>query len=565
MAAQLFKDTEFFNEKIKKLNPDVDFEKLSSKSPEKIVWECEKGHNWHIRTKSVIVGKRGCPYCQNKKILAGFNDLATTHPKIAQEWDYEKNDITPQEISAGTNRKMWWICPQGHSYLKGVKYRKNGQNCIYCFGKKTLQGFNDIATTHPEIAQEWDYEKNGDLNPTTVSKGSERKAWWKCINNHSYSMRISIRASDGQGCPYCSGIKTLTGFNDFASVNPELLKYWDYEKNKDISPEEISYGSGKKAWWKCNQGHSYYSNIYDRSAGKLCRQCVHFISKQEANLVQWIEDTFPHLKVLSNTRKIISPKELDIYIPELSIAIEFNGIYWHSTAYKKDKNYHLNKLKSCKDKGIQLITIWEDDWLDSKKQTIVKSMLTHKFGMSDKRKIYARNTTVAEIDSSEARDFCNNYHIQGASSGSLYLGLKDNKTHELVAVSIWRKLGDKFYLDRYCTSAHIIGGLGKLLKIAKVQARDVYNCLHIVTFSDNEISDGGMYEKLGFIKDKELKPDYKYLHNNKRVHKFNFRKSRFKKDPELKYQENLTESQLAQLNNLHKIYDCGKTRWVFVL
>lgn len=539
-------------------------------SNKKFWWLCDLEHSYERKVKDKVKYS-SCPYCSGSRVLPGFNDVATTHPEIIfQLWDFDKNkDIYPSSYTKGSKKIVWWKCKKGHSYQLKIHSRTlYGFGCKVCSSNLLVPGVNDLATIKPELLKYWDYEKNS-LSPDKVSPCSRKKAWWKCDSGHSFYKGISDKDKvKNNDCRFCSGHAVLKGFNDISTTSPHLLEIWDYEKNKDISPEDVTFGSSKKVWWKCEKGHSYLSRVGNRSVGygcPICKQCAHFISKQEANLVQWIKDTFPHLKVLTNTRKIISPKELDIYIPELSIAIEFNGIYWHSTAYKKDKNYHLNKLKSCKDKGIQLITIWEDDWLDSKKQTIVKSMLAHKFGMYDKQKIYARNTTIAEINSGKAREFCDNYHIQGASSGSLYLGLKDNKTNELVAVSIWRKLGDKFYLDRYCTSAHIIGGLGKMLESAKIQALNIYNCLHIVTFSDNEISDGGMYEKLGFIKDKELKPDYKYLHNEKRVHKFNFRKSRFKKDPELKYEENLTESQLAELNNLHKIYDCGKTRWVFAL
>lgn len=131
----------------------------------------------------------------------------------------------------------------------------------------------------------------------------------------------------------------------------------------------------------------------------------------------------------------------------------------------------------------------------------------------------------------------------------------------MVAVSVWSKVKDIVYLDRYCTSVVVLGGMGKLLKVGKEKALEL-EARTIVTFADKEISNGNLYEKLGFIKDKTLKVDYKYLYKEKRVHKSNFRKIRFKEDKNLLYKENLTETELAALNNIPRIWDCGKTRYV---
>ena len=240
------------------------------------------------------------------------------------------------------------------------------------------------------------------------------------------------------------------------------------------------------------------------------------------------------------------------------MAFEYNGLYWHSDKAGKSDTYHYDKWKRCADKGIQLISIWEDDW--NYREDIVKRMIAHKLGVSNDRKVYARQTDVVIVDKDDARAFCNAHHIQGYVSGSVYYGLKDRRTDSLVAVSVWKRSGDQLRLERYCTSENVIGGMGKMLKAGVQYAKD-NGLSKIVTFSDHDVSDGGLYRRLGFIPDKELKPDYKYIVGGTRVHKFNYRIKRFRDDPNLKYADGLTESELAQLNSLPRVYDAGKTRW----
>ncbi|MCQ9342102.1 hypothetical protein NQ028_13345, partial [Corynebacterium phoceense] len=162
---------------------------------------------------------------------------------------------------------------------------------------------------------------------------------------------------------------------------------------------------------------------------------------------------------------------------------------------------------------------------------------------------------------SDVKQFCNKNHIQGFARGSLYLTLRSNENDELVAISTWRKVKDNLYLDRYCTSVSVPGGMGKLLKAAIMWAQG-HSINRIVTFSNHEVSNGELYERLGFDNDGELSPDYSYIYDGMRRHKFGFRKIRFRNDPLLKFEEGLTENDLAAMNGIPRVWDCGKTRWI---
>ena len=526
-------------------------------------WICDKGHMWNDYI-SAMIKHPVCPVCTNRKIIIGINDISVYNPRLYQELHKKhKNAKELSTIFPNSSKKLTWICPQGHGeYQQAMSKRTAGSGCPVCAGNTCVSGVNDCATLFPKLAQEWDYVKNGDISPTDVSaKNAQKKYWWLCPQGHSYDMSPSHRAV-GLNCPYCSGRRVLKGFNDLLSKFPDVAAEWDYIKNNK-NPDEVTSKSGYKAWWVCEKGHSWRTSIDHRTLGlNGCPQCQAstYVSRGEKQVADFIGSILTDdITVRTSVRNIIGGKELDIYIPEKNIAIEYNGLYWHSDKIHDNKWYHYDKWKACKDKHIQLITIWEDDWRD--RQDIVKSMLKHKLGVDDNKRVYARKTHVTTITSIQARTFLNKHHIQGFTQGSVYYGLVDNSTDELIAVSVWRKNKNVLYLDRYATSCTVVGGMGKLLKVGIQYARDNH-LIQIITFSDHEVSDGGLYDKLGFTLDKELAPDYRYIYNDTRQHKFGFRKTRFKNDPDLLYEPDLTEKQLAELNNIPRVYDYGKTRWV---
>ena len=181
-------------------------------SIKKVYWICSKGHKYDRSIYDRLHGRGNCPYCGNRKVLQGYNDLATTNPELLKDWDYEENDklgIKPNEITNGGKEKVWWKCEKGHEYKSSIvnRTKSKGTCCPYCSGNKVLKGFNDIASTNPELLKEWDYSKNT-IKPDEVTKGTHKKIWWICSNNHSYETTIPARRR-GTGCPYCSGNKIL--------------------------------------------------------------------------------------------------------------------------------------------------------------------------------------------------------------------------------------------------------------------------------------------------------------------------------------------------------------------
>ena len=259
-------------------NDGLSPEQFTPSSNTKVWWICQNGHSWKTSINHRTNGQ-GCPYCTGRKLLVGFNDLASQRPDLAKEWDFEANEgLLPSQVNIHSTKKRWWICGQcGYRYTVTVTQRVNGRGCPKCAGKVVVAGDNDLATLYPEIAKEWDWEKNENLKPSEFLPGSHKKVWWKCSKcQHEWQAMIYSRTVDGQGCPKCAGQVLVPGENDLATLYPEIAKEWDWEKNKSLKPSAVRPGTDKRVWWRCSKcGHEWLALIYSRTgAGQGCPKCA---------------------------------------------------------------------------------------------------------------------------------------------------------------------------------------------------------------------------------------------------------------------------------------------------
>lgn len=201
------------------------------------------------------------------------NSLKEKYPELAAQWHPEKNgDLTPEDVSAGSNRKVWWICEEGHEWEATVASRVYGNGCPFCSGRRAIKEINDLATKNPELAAEWHPTMNGDLKPSDVKPNSGKIVWWMCAYGHEWKASVNSR-SRGAGCPYCAGKLIIPGTIDLATVNPKLAAEWDYEKNGDLTPDMVTSSSNRKAYWKCENGHEWQATIANRNRGNNCPYC----------------------------------------------------------------------------------------------------------------------------------------------------------------------------------------------------------------------------------------------------------------------------------------------------
>lgn len=208
----------------------ISITEVSRGSTKIVFWNCGIHGSYEARIADRVHGN-GCPYCAGKKIKIGFNDLVTTNPKMAMEWDTEKNGMGPENVTRGCIKKYWWKCEKGHSWFVSPNNRTNqDSDCPYCTNRKVWIGFNDLGTVYPELAKEWNYEKNGDLTPQTVVAKSDKKVWWYCKFGHEYECRISSRVLDGIGCSICNK-ERRTSFPEKAIYYYVKKEFSDAEEN----------------------------------------------------------------------------------------------------------------------------------------------------------------------------------------------------------------------------------------------------------------------------------------------------------------------------------------------
>jgi hypothetical protein len=296
-------------------------------------------------------------------------------------------------------------------------------------------------------------------------------------------------------------------------------------------------------------------SAYQRSPG-LCSYCNYNLraktSRGENELVEFLRSL--NVDTIQSDRRIISPLELDIVLPDFNIAIEYCGLYWHSEQSGKNKHYHKTKHDMCQQQGIQLLTIFEDEWFTRQQQ--VKNKIKHMVGQLNKQRVYARTTTIVDVPNAEKVAFFDENHIQQTGPGSVTYGLWF--CDEIVAVMSFINNGNgKYVLSRYATKYHVIGGFSKLLK--HFQRNNQW--INITSFADCRWSNGELYHKTGWRLVKTIPPDYYYSPDGKhRRHKFNYRHSTL---PNLieQYDPNKTERENCDRAGLLRVWDCGKLKF----
>lgn len=335
---------------------------------------------------------------------------------------------------------------------------------------------------------------------------------------------------------------------------------------KDMEKNQLQFD------WKCKKCGKHFKSPLNRSwksqgINKSIARCLNCYpyrpptSKEELEMYNFIK-LYEKNNVLTNDRNVISPLEIDIFIPSKNLAIEFDGLYWHSDINGNcNKYYHLHKTEECEKKGIQLIHIFEDEWLY--KQDIVKSRLKNLLGIYN-NKCFARQCEVKEVPSKESFDFQEANHIQGAVNSKVNLGLcfKD----ELVSLMTFSKprfdKKHEWELVRFCNKLgwHIPGAASKLLTHFERE----YKPKNIVSYADRRWSEGNLYKQLGFELDHISQPDYWYTKIGNEI----LRESRIKYQKHKlqkilpKFDSKKTEKENMLLNGYSHIWDCGN--FVFI-
>ena len=364
--------------------------------------------------------------------------------------------------------------------------------------------------------------------------------------NSSYNNRTKAEHT----CLTKYGVRnTWSKTDDKQNPNLELLR--DKNKLTEVFPKLSVYDIAEK-YAVHPQTVYHYLNLHGMREP--------YKSTFELEIIAFLKD-LGITNIVSNDRKIIG-KEIDIYLPDYSLAIEYNGVYWHHDRVPHiNKTYHYDKFKLCESKGITLFSIFGNSW-DTKKE-IWKKKIKQKLNLSS-HKIFARKTQVVEITSAETKNILNANHIQGYCTAKHCYGLKYN--NEIVAVMTFspkragigkqREIGS-YELVRYVTSYQVVGGASKLLNhfIKNVNPSSIYS------YSDNQYSIGNMYHQIGFELEHENKCGYWYFDPIKRkaYHRFNFTKSKLVANG---HDSKLTEYEIMSNLGYLRVWDCGSRTWI---
>ena len=367
------------------------------------------------------------------------------------------------------------------------------------------------------------------------------------------------------------GVDNYSKTDEFKKIhfNKTISKFIDVEPLFDIS----SYtGIETKDYnFKCKTCNSVFQSYIDNAHIPICRIC-HPVDREleQKNILNYIQSLIPTIPIKSSDRSIIGPQELDIYIPSMNLAIEYDGIYWHSELHgSKNKDYHLNKTINCLEKNVRLIHIFENEWLF--KPEIVKQKLKHILNLSNNKPIYARKCSINIINSSDSNQFLDKYHIQGSDKSKIRLGAFFDGI--LVAMMTFgprrNVLGAKnentneYEMYRFCSGDTNVVGIGGKLFSYFIKT---YSPSKIITYANRRWSgESPFYSKIGMTLVGETPPSYWYFSNGcttRLYHRYNFRKNILSK--KLKnYDPNLTEWENMKLNGYDRIWDCGNYKYIW--
>jgi len=524
-------------------------------------WVCKDGHRWDTAPVNRTKVGCGCPYCAGYRATEEHS-IAVTHPELAAQWGDNQNPASA--YSRGSDYKAHWKCPvvPEHSWRATVSSRIAGAGCPQCSGR-TPTATHNLAAVRPDLVAEWG--PGNVCDPNDLSPYTHRVVNWRCRVGHEWTTAVYCRTLNGSGCPYCVG-SYPTDTTSLAALRPDLTAEWG--SSNDRRPGDVLPGSDYVASWAClkNVGHpNWRASVYRRHKKNLgCPKCRKMTSRAESEVLNFVRSLgFPDA---GRTRKVISPKEIDVWVPSRGVGIEYDGLIWHSEAFKTAKK-QVEKWRACRAHGIRLVTVSESDWLW--RRSAVEGYLKSVLGVCTETH-GARTLGMTVPVLSEVSNFLEAHHVAGVAvmQGAWIRGL--SYQDGLVAVMVCRRERDRgrpsapprWTLSRYCVASgtKVIGGFARLWKafLREIGPESV------TTFSDRRWSNGELYQRHGFRHDGEVRQSYWYFNTKERRlhHKARFQKKRLASHG-IEILPGETEKAAMQRHRWYRVYDLGLDRWVW--
>lgn len=532
------------------------FEKREGERFQRIRAVCKEHGEFSQNVSDHIAGK-GCKRCSCVAINAKKAHSVGSVEKKGREFGF---DYIYKEIRRDKPLQpdIVYTCPRHGEVVQNLYNHLAGKGCPGCAEGSLRHTFETAVKSAKEVHGETYSYLSLTYEPAKRG-GNDAIIEYLCKDHGNIVQKLNVHLL-GSGCRQCADI--LRGLDRTLPDDLILEKCNELGDYKAVRVERSNDYVGYKVVASCEKHGEFTQFGYNRLAKQSCPKCANLVSKMNLEIHEWLLSLGerPELEVSLSKNKL----KWDVVLPDKKLAIEMNGIYWHSTEYRSP-SYHLMKHKLALSKGFRSIQIYDDEW--ACKKEIVKKHILSAIERSSEEKVSARKCSIEKLTAQEAREFFDKNHIQGFSAGTDHLCLKfENK---IVAAATFymkeRGRGSRLSkvnceLTRYATAASVRGGLGKLIAYARAEL----NFKVLTTFSDIRFFEGNVYKTLGFTKINELRPDYFYAKSGKRVHKATLQKSaieRKSRSGSIVFRAGMTESELAALNGYEKVYDCGKLVW----
>ena len=332
-------------------------------------WGCDEApdHEFPAIVNNRTSKASGCPMCAGR-LASVTNSVASQFPALAKEWHQTENgDLTPDQVSATSHRRVWWKCPKGpdHEWQSecrtrtGAGHGGGGYGCPYCDGKR-VSVTNNLTVLFPEVTATWHPTKNDDVIPEQVVAGSNQKFWWVCDQgpDHEWETSANKRTYGQQGCPCCAHIQ-LSVTNTLEALFPKVASEWHPSLNGSTLPSDVLGGANKRFWWLCgvSDQHVWSSTANGRtSRGSGCPHCTLIPrSAQEMRLAHELAALIDFDLDLHKVRFDGRLRDVDIVLEDLGVIVEFDGAYWHRNKVDKDRQ----KTQLMEDAGWTVIRVRE--------------------------------------------------------------------------------------------------------------------------------------------------------------------------------------------------------------
>ena len=492
---------------------------------------------------------RGCKECSKIKITR--NQSSNTEEFISKArnihgdiYDYSlvnyKNNNTQVEI----------ICTEHGKFIQPPKDHLSGRGCPICGRERSNEDIKSrLMLSKDEFIKRANEVHGNKYDYSLINYKDTRTKIEIVCKKHGSFFQSPNKHMQGRGCPACGRERTTE--HNFLTLDDFIRKAKNVHRDKYDYSKSLYTGADNKLEITCVKHGKFLQTPHNHLKGTNCPSCGASISKPEIKLKDFIR-SFYKGEIITNSKNIIPPMELDIFVPTLNLAIEFNGGYWHSERFK-DKNYHLHKYNLCKSKGIRLISIWEWEYLKGrdKIENFIKNLIL------EKKKLFARKLNIKEVDVNTQREFLNINHLQGYIPCTLALGLyKEDELVQLMTLRIKSKKDKLFEIGRLATKTGftVVGGSKRLFK----HLLSFVDFETIISYNNMDKFTGDTYESLGMTYESTSIP-YGWIRNTEYLPRYQTQKSKLIRQG---FDKNLSESEIMRSEGFEKIYLTGVSKFV---